>query len=141
MKINPGTNRNVHITTKKVTTSAKNENFSDLMHSQQQKQYEVQITKMIEDIKKVGDKLKDSLSVLDAWEYKKLIKEYLNYIIKNHYAIDYTHSLHGGILSKVQFINQKVQEMTENLMDGQKKNIAIANKIEEIIGLLIDLYT
>lgn len=141
MKINPGTNRNVHITTKKVTTSAKNENFSDLMHSQQQKQYEVQITKMIEDIKKVGDKLKDSLSVLDAWEYKKLIKEYLNYIIRNHYAINYTHSLHGGILSKVHIINQKVQAMTENLMDSQKKNIAIANKIEEIIGLLIDLYT
>ncbi|SFG07318.1 hypothetical protein SAMN05660649_00571 [Desulfotomaculum arcticum] len=141
MKITPGTNRNVHTTTKKVTASAKNENFSDFLQSQHQRQYEVEVAKMIEDIKKAGDKLKNSLSVVDAWEYKKLIKEYLHYIINNHYVVNYTHSLRAGLLSKVHIIDQKIQEMTEELMNTQKKNIKIASKIEEIIGLLIDLYT
>ena len=141
MKINPGTNKNLQIITKKVSSSAKNDSFSDFLHSQHQKQHEVELSKMIDAIKKAGDKLKNSLSALDVWEYKKVIKEYLDYIIKNHYVIKYTHSLQGGILSKVNIIDQKIQEMTEELMNSQKKNIRIASKIEEILGLLIDLYS
>jgi len=97
------------------------------------------LAEMLKKIKTAGDKLKRTKSRADAVEYKKYIQEYLSFLLENYYRVRQDYGL-GRLLVRVEVINKKVEKLTNALLEQQKKNIALAREIDEITGLLIDLY-
>ncbi|OPY58857.1 MAG: hypothetical protein A4E55_00588 [Pelotomaculum sp. PtaU1.Bin035] len=109
-------------------------NTLDMAKRDQQK-----LDEMVKKIKTSGDKLKRTQSKADVIEYKKYIREYLSFVLENYYRVKQDYGL-GRLLLRVEAINKKIEELTNALLEQQKASIAIVSKIDEITGLLVDLY-
>lgn len=120
---------------------SKTESFSTSLNLANKEQTDQRLKQMLEDIDKLGKKLTSTRSVSDAKAYKLKIQEYLSFIVKNIYVLRREPGpFNYGIHVRIEVINQKLDELTKNLIQEQKDTIDLANQIEEIRGLLVDVY-
>lgn len=100
-----------------------------------------QLHQKLMEIDKLGKKLISTRSVEDAREYKRKIQEYLSYIVKNIYRLKREPgAFNYGIHVRIEVINKHLDDLTKQLIDEQKETIELADRIEEIKGLLVDVY-
>lgn len=119
----------------------KSEGFSMSLNLANKEQSEQRLKEMLDDIDKLGKKLTSTRSVGDARAYKLKIQEYLTLIVKNIYVLRREPGpFNYGIHVRIEVINQKLDELTKDLIKEQKETIDLVNKIEEIRGLLVDVY-
>lgn len=95
----------------------------------------------IKDIKKKGNKLILTKSYIDVKNYKATIKNYLKAVV------EYTYTLNKNIgfwenqyYATVETINEKLENLTNQLLSEEKENLDISSTIDNIQGLLIDIY-
>lgn len=140
MKISPVNSRSQEQRTSMVKKSAGNE-FSANMDMAQKEHAEKELKEMLEKINKLGEELKDNPSLQRIKEYKKQIGDYLSFVLKHYYKLSQHYGRYSTqLLVRVEVINKKIEELTDEFMKQQKGNIDIIDRIEEISGLLIDLY-
>jgi uncharacterized protein YaaR (DUF327 family) len=73
--------------------------------------------------------------------YKNLIKEYLESVLKHMYEIKKDISFwQTQYFITVETIDLKLEELTQMLLSEEKENLDIANTIDEISGLIVDIY-
>lgn len=119
----------------------KTESFSSSLNLANKEQSEQRLKQMLEDIDKLGKKLTSTRSVGDARAYKLKIQEYLSFIVKNIYVLRREPGpFNYGVHVRIEIINKKLDELTKELIREQQETIDLANKIEEIRGLLVDVY-
>lgn len=95
----------------------------------------------LKEIRSIGDRLSNTQNFSDVASYKKAIKGYLKSVVDYAYSLDKNSSFwEGNYYTTVKTVNDKLEEMTRDFLYEQKENLDIASKIEEINGLLIDLY-
>lgn len=100
-----------------------------------------ELKKMIENIKSKGNRLIVSKSYADVRAYKRLIKEYLESILKHMYNVKNDISFwQSQYFITVQTIDEKLEELTDSLLSQEKENLEIASTIDKIQGLMIDIY-
>lgn len=117
------------------------EGFSLSLNLANKEQTEQKLKQMFDDIEKLGKKLTSTRSVGDARAYKLKIQEYLTFIVKNIYVLRREPGpFNYGIHVRIEVINQKLDDLTKELIHEQKDTIDLVNKIEEIRGLLVDVY-
>ena len=115
------------------------ESFSASMDMEKREHRQQNLNKQLEKIKKAGEKLKVSKNLNNIADYKKYIREYLNFVLENYYELRFSER-YRQILSRVEIINQEVEELTKELLLQQKSNIDIISKVDRIAGLLVDLF-
>lgn len=95
----------------------------------------------IKEIKSMGQKIVVTQNYNDVLQYKKAIKGYLKSIADYMYSINKKNSFwEGNYFTTVRTVNEKLEEITRELIYDQKESIDTAAKIDEINGLLIDIY-
>jgi len=99
----------------------------------------LKLEEMLDKIKAAGDRLKRTKSKADVIEYKEQVQEYLTFVLNNYYRIKQDYGL-GRLLIRIEIINKKIEELTASLLEQQQANFEIVGKIDEITGLLLDLY-
>lgn len=115
--------------------------FSTMLDLENKEQTEQELKKMLDDIEIIGKRLASTRSLKDAKEYKQKIQEYLSFVVKNAYKLKKEPGpFNYGIHIKIEVINKKLDEMTKELINKEKDNIDLADKIEEIRGLIVDVY-
>lgn len=115
--------------------------FSQSFNFAREKKSEEQLKKMIEDIKKKGNRLAVTKCYSDVKDYKKLIKEYLESILSYMYSIKKDISFwQTQYFITVENIDIKLEELTQLLLSNEKDTIKIAATIDTISGLVIDIY-
>ena len=115
--------------------------FSQSFSQERQKQSEEQLNKMIADIKKRGSKLITTKTYVDVIMYKKMIKEYLESILKFMYETKKDISFwQTQYFITVDTVDNKLEELTKSLLSDEKDNINIASTIDEIQGMIVDIY-
>lgn len=93
------------------------------------------------EIKAVGERLITTQNFTDVVKYKKAIKGYLKSVVDYVYSLNKNTSLwNDNYFTTVNTVNEKLDKMTRELVYEQKQNIDIASKIDEINGLLLDIY-
>lgn len=93
------------------------------------------------EIQKFGEILVSTKSYNDVIHYKKLIKNYLKSVVNNIYDINKKSSFWDrNYFTTVNTINEKLEIITRELIYNEQTNINIASKIDEINGLLLDIY-
>lgn len=126
-------------TERKVSTEKKD--FSQSFNQQKQKQSEEQLNKMIDDIKKRGTRLITTKTYVDVVMYKKMIKEYLESILKFMYETKKDISFwQTQYYITVDTIDSKLEELTQALLGDEKDNINIVAAVDEIQGMIVDIY-
>jgi len=115
--------------------------FSQSFSQERQKQSEEQLNKMIADIKKRGSKLITTKTYVDVIMYKKMIKEYLESILKFMYETKKDISFwQTQYFITVDTVDNKLEELTRSLLLDEKDNLNIASTIDEIQGMIVDIY-
>lgn len=118
----------------------KSGDFSGAFDMANKNQSEQQLQEMLKDIEKLGGRLTKTKTLEDARIYRNKIREYLSFIIKNTYLLKRdTNSFTFSIHTRVEIINEKLDELNRAVMEEQKEAIDIADRIEEIKGLLVDV--
>lgn len=133
-------NRKDAITTeRKVVTEKKD--FSQSFNKERDRKTEEQLKKMIEDINKRGNRLVVTKTYGDVIAYKKMIKEYLQSILKFMYDTKKDVSFwQTQYFVTIDTIDEKLQELTDSLLSGERENLNVASTIDEIQGLIVDIY-
>jgi len=115
--------------------------FSQSFSQERRKKSEEQLNKMIDDIKKRGSKLITTKTYVDVIMYKKMIKEYLESILKFMYETKKDISFwQTQYFITVDTVDLKLEELTQSLLSDEKGNINIASTIDEIQGMIVDIY-
>lgn len=115
--------------------------FSQSFNHARDRKSEEQLKKMIEDIHKKGSRLVITKTYGDVLAYKKDIKEYLESILKYMYDTKKDISFwQTQYFVTVDTIDKKLEELTESLLKGEMENLNIAASIDEIQGLIVDIY-
>jgi len=123
-----------------IVQKEKGKEFSDSLQMAKRDQQEQELKEMLDKIKIAGNKLKVSKSVVDILEYKKYIKDYLSFVTNNYYEICQDRRYYSSLLLRVEVINKEIDELTQALLEEEKTNIVLADKIDKITGLLLDLF-
>jgi uncharacterized protein YaaR (DUF327 family) len=115
--------------------------FSQSFNFAQQKKDESQLKEMLENIKKKGNRLVLTKTYADVRSYKNLIKEYLKSVLDYMYTTKKDISFwQTQYFITTDIIDGKLEELTNLLLSEQKDNIKIASTIDEISGLVVDIY-
>ncbi|MZK53523.1 YaaR family protein [Clostridium beijerinckii] len=115
--------------------------FSQSFSQERHKKSEEQLKKMIDDIKKRGNRLVTTKTYVDVVMYKKMIREYLESILKFMYETKKDISFwQTQYFVTVDTVDAKLEELTKALLSDEKDNINIASTIDEIQGMIVDIY-
>lgn len=115
--------------------------FSQSFNKERQRKSEEQLKKLVDDIKKRGNKLILTKTYVDVVMYKKMIKEYLESVLKYIYETKKDISFwQTQYFVTVDTVDGKLEELTQAVLGDQKENINIAATIDEIQGMIVDMY-
>lgn len=115
--------------------------FSQSFSQAKERKSEEELKEMIEDINKKGNRLVATKIYGDVIAYKKMIKEYLESILKFMYDTKKDISFwQTQYFVTVDTIDQKLEEITQTLLNNESDNLNIAASIDEIQGLIVDIY-
>jgi len=131
--------------TKQLRTSTEdNQSFNKMIQSQTIKLKQQEIKHLMQEISIQGDKLDRSRSVRDLVIFKRLIKDFLEETVYNGLQLQTSHSFsftgESQKLSIVKEVDEKLIELTEEIMNQEEKTVDLLGVIGEIKGLLVNLY-
>ena len=100
---------------------------------------------MMEDIVSQGEKIKKKMDIRDMRKYRQLIKDFMNEIVNRSHKFSREnfrdrrgrHRVYGI----VKLVDSNLDELAAELIKDEKDAISILNKVDEIKGLLLDIFT
>lgn len=100
---------------------------------------------MMEEIVMQGDKLVKRMDVRDMRRYRSLIKEFMNEIVNRSHKFSRENFLdrrgRHRVYGIIRLVDEKLDELAQELVKDEKDTIAILAKVGEIRGLLLDIFT
>jgi uncharacterized protein YaaR (DUF327 family) len=132
--------RNAPITADKKQNTVKKE-FSQSFNFARQQKSEQELKDMQDDIKKKGNRLTITKCYADVRAYKNMIKEYLASVLEHMFTVKKDISFwQTQYFITVEVIDNKLEELTQMLLQEEKDKINVASTIDEISGLIVDIY-
>ncbi|MBQ0051852.1 MAG: YaaR family protein [Treponema sp.] len=93
-----------------------------------------------------GDELKNFQSLENMEKYRKKVSQFMRYMVKTNYNFINTKAerkLRNGRVIKplyqVEVIDQKLNQLTSDMLYMHSKNLNLLARLEEINGMIIDL--
>lgn len=115
--------------------------FSQNFNFERDRRNEEEMKKLLDDIKKRGNRLVISKCYADAKVYKNLIKEYLKSVLDCIYKVKNEASFwQTQYYITVEVIDKKLEDITKAVLGEEKENLDTAATIDEIQGLIVDIY-
>ncbi|GEM_PF-990924 len=109
-----------------------------------QAEHEATAERSIADVDAAAAKLKAELTLEALREYKEALREAVSRALAQTYAVQTeTGFARGGkrrLLYVVRTIDAKLEELTRLLLARERDNLALIARLDEIRGLLLDLY-
>ncbi|MBM7573128.1 YaaR family protein [Aquibacillus albus] len=119
--------------------------FDSVMASHTQKMKGQALEQLLQQISVQGEKVVRHRSFKDLARYKRMVKGFVEEAVKHGMNLKHGHSWNmernNRKLTIVEQIDQRLLELTDLLLNQEKKSITVLDTIGEIKGLLINLYT
>lgn len=100
---------------------------------------------LMEEITMQGEKLAKRRDVKDMKHYRGLVKEFLNEVVTHSHSFSRENFLdrrgRHRVYGIIRLVDENLDQLAQELMKDEKDNLAILNKIGEIRGLLLDIFT
>ena len=92
-----------------------------------------------------GDRLYKKRDIRDMKRYRGLIKDFLNEVVYRSHSFSRENFLdkrgRHRVYGIIRRIDENLDELAQELVKDEQDNLAILNKIGEIKGLLLDIFT
>lgn len=100
---------------------------------------------LFQDIVMQGKKISKHTDVKDMKRYRALIKDFLNEVVNRSHKFSRENFLdrrgRHRVYGIIRLIDQNLDELAAELMKEEKDNLSILQKVDEIRGLLLDIFT
>ena len=102
------------------------------------------ISKMVEDIIAQGERLAKKADMGQLQKYREMIAGLIGETVSNGYS--YSKSEQSGmdgrhkVMGVIRQINKKLDDMTQSFLENQEANIEFLNAIDDIRGMLVDMF-
>lgn len=100
---------------------------------------------MMEEITMQGDKIIKRMDVKDMRRYRTLIKDFMNEIVNRSHKFSRENFLdrrgRHRVYGIIRLVDEKLDELAQELVKDERDNISILAKVGEIRGLLLDIFT
>lgn len=111
----------------------------------EESQLQERLTAMMEEITMQGEKLAKHRDVKDMKRYRGLIKDFLNEIVNRSHEFSRENFLdrkgRHRVYGIIRLVDKNLDELAQELVKDEKDNLSILEKIGEIRGLLLDIFT
>ena len=129
----------------KEETAKSSISFSSVMDSRRTDVTYERLTKKMAEIEAQGAKLADTRSVENLRKYKKMVKDFLDDAVKNGLELKEQRgfSQRGStkVYKIVKEVDRKLIDLTNEVLDKEKKGLEVLDLVGEIQGMLINIYT
>lgn len=137
-----------HLYSKKTEgVGTKQQSFDQLLgtHKTEEVTPNDKMTEMIDNIEEVKGILEQDLSVENLEKYKDALRSFLEHYTKNELKMDYYFVRDGRTFMEkkvgiIQTINEKMNDLTENMLETNKGHLETLSRIGEIQGLIVNLF-
>ena len=108
-----------------------------------QEQYEKKVSQMLEDIQEQGQKVAEKADIKEMQKYRSMISELLQETVSNSYAFKKENAFdtlgRHRVYALINKVNEKLDGMTQEVLQEESDNIALLDAVDDIRGLLVDL--
>ena len=146
IKINDVSMAQQQIENKQENSSSSDEKFKfTLISNIKEKDLQVKLKDMIEQINDQGDKIAKHMDIKDMRRYRQLVKGFMNEIVSRSHEFSRENFLdrrgRHRVYGIVKLVDKNLDDLAEELMKEEKDHLAIVSRIDDIRGLLLDITT
>ena len=103
------------------------------------------LTLMMEEIESQGNRLAKRHDIRDMKKYRTLVKGFLNEIVSRSHSFSRENFLdrkgRHRVYGIIRLVDENLDALAQELVKDEKDHLAILEKIGEIRGLLLDIFT
>ncbi len=116
-----------------------------LLEIQQVESINEELNTILADLDKEGKNFSKNPNMETLKKYKTLVKSFMDTVINKMYKLKEEYKYRYKTKQKqifiiVETINKKLEKLTNFVIDKEKENINLLSTLDEIRGLLLDLY-
>jgi uncharacterized protein YaaR (DUF327 family) len=116
--------------------------FYDELKLAETEEIHIEFDQLVEEITRQGERFYKNPTLQELKLYKSMIKKFLKHVTDRMFAVE--HHTGGKWKQKIytvsKVIDEKLEALTKLVVSQQTKNIDLMAALDEIRGLLIDLY-
>ena len=118
--------------------------FSASLKKMENVNYQERIKLLVDKIQDQGKKLEKKADIRDLKIYKQLISEFLDEAVSNSHLFSKRNFLdrrgRHRVYAVIKKINEELIELTNEVLKAESDNIKILQKLDDIRGLIMDLF-
>ncbi|MBY0123472.1 YaaR family protein [Bacillus sp. S/N-304-OC-R1] len=119
--------------------------FQEVISKNRQQTVYDKMTKMVQEIEDQGKVLSENRTVDNLRKYKKMVKKFMEDAIQNGLQLEEQRGFNRRGRTKiykiVKEVDKKLIDLTNTVLDKEKKSLDILSVVGEIQGMLINIYT
>lgn len=116
-----------------------------LVSNIEENELKARLSVLMEEITMQGKKLSKRMDVRDMKKYRGLIKDFMNEIVNRSHKFSRENFLdkrgRHRVYGIIKLIDQNLDELATELIKDEKDHLTILGKIDEIRGMLLDIFT
>lgn len=116
-----------------------------LISALEENELKEQLNYMMKEIIQHGDKLAKRMDIRDMKRYRKLIKEFMNEIVNRSHKFSRENFLdkrgRHRVYGIIRRVDETLDELAAELLKDEKNHMTILAKVDEIRGMLLDIFT
>lgn len=132
------------VETEEVEIESKELIFRSKLTTEKESAYIRRIEGLIGDIEEQGKKLAERADMAEMQKYRELITGLVNETVSNGYAFAKEGKIgvngRSKIFAMIRTVNEKLDSMTKKILEEEKDNINLLDDVDDIRGLLVDMY-
>lgn len=145
MAIRVGDIPGVQPTENQVQATPKDDNFKFTLISKiSEQQLQEKLSGLMADIVTSGERIKKHRDIRDMRNYRELIKTFLNEVVNRSHGFSRENFLdrrgRHRVYGIIRLIDENLDELARQLIAEEKDSLAILNSVDEIRGLLMDIF-
>lgn len=99
---------------------------------------------LIGEIEKQGQRLAERADMTEMQKYREMITKLMNETVSNGFAFHKEGKIgmngRSKIFAMIKTVDERLDAMTKKVLEKEKDNIDLVNDIDDIRGLLVDMY-
>lgn len=122
----------------------KSADFRSQLTRAEDNNYEQHLEKLVNDIVKQGEVLAKRIDVRELRNYRKLISEFLDTALGNSRKFSKQSLLdrrgRHKVYAIIKNINNELDMLAQDVINGEKENINLLKRLDDIKGLILDMF-
>ncbi len=118
--------------------------FSTKLQKLSEDQLENKLQLLLEEINNQSRVVENKFHLSEVMKYKKLVKEFLNLTVNNSHKFSKESFLdrrgRHRVMSIVRKVNDELEGLTKDFLSKEQANLKVLKRLDDIRGLLIDIF-